>query len=102
MEEEVQRVHRKVADSVMQVLNIYYPESKTFMGEAKIVDTSVYSQMAKKFSHQLRNDIKESYEHFNRGSLEGITFTPDNRDYIKNFMEAELDKMPVLRRSRNL
>jgi len=100
VEEEVQRVHKRVADSVMQVLNMYYPESKTFMGEAKIVDPSVYSQMAKKYSHKLRNEIKESYEDFNHGSLEGITFTPDNKDYIKNFMEAELDKMPVLRRSR--
>ena len=65
---------------------MYYPESKTFMGEAKIVDPSIYSQMAKKYSHQLRNKIKESYEDFNHGSLKGIIFTPVNRDYIKNFM----------------
>ena len=57
-----------------------------FMGEAKIVDPSIYSQMAKKYSHHHRNEIKESVEDFNHGRLEVITLTPDNRDYIKNFM----------------
>ena len=66
------------------------------MGEAKIVSPSVYSHIAKSFSHQLRKEIKESCEVYNHGSLEGITFTPDNRDYIKNFMEALLDKMLVI------
>ena len=84
----------------MGVLNIYYPEVKEFMGEAKIISPSKYSEMARLFSHQLWKEIKESYEAFHDGSLQGITFTLDNRHYIKTILEAKLDKMPVLLRSR--
>ena len=70
------------------------------MGEVKIINYAEYREMAKSFSHRLRNEIKESYEAFHNGSLDGITFTRDNQHYVKTVIEVELDKMPILRRQR--
>ena len=96
--DNVETLHWEVAETVMSVLNTYYPEAKEFMGEVKIVNYAEYREMAKSFSHRLRSEIKESYEAFNNGSLDGITFTIDNQHYVKTVIEVELDKMPILRR----
>ena len=87
VEEAVTRLHWKVRDAVCATLNCYYPHAKQFNGEVKIISEEEYSQLARSFSRRLRHDIKESFELIN-GSLQGITLTPDNREYINMQMES--------------
>lgn len=88
------------SETWLDSIGAYYPEAKEFMGEVKTINYAEYREMAKSFSHRLRNEIKESYEAFHNGSLDGITFTRDNQHYVKTVIVVELDKMPILRRQR--
>ena len=87
VEEAVTRLHWRVRDAVCATLNSYYPHAEQFNGEVKIVSEEEYSQLARSFNRRLRHDIKESFELIN-GSLQDITLTPDNRDYINMQMES--------------
>lgn len=98
LEEDIDRLHRKVAGKVMKALNKYYPGAEEFQEDLyKIPTPEEYSRLAKKFSHRLRADIKESYEEYN-GSLEGIILTPDNEQFIRMEVESYFESVDVIRR----
>jgi len=96
VDDDVARLHKRVAEKVMKALNIYYPGANEFMGETKIGSPEEYSHLAKKFSHQIRNSIKESYTAF-EGSLEGIRLTPDNEQYIRTEIDSYFESIDVIR-----
>ena len=61
LEKEVQLFHSEVASEVKATLNLYYPEAKEFVGEARMRSREQYKQVARQLSHHLRERIKESY-----------------------------------------
>ena len=73
VEQDVDRLHKKVAEAVMATLNTFWREAEKFMGEAKIGDSSEYTRLARDFSHRLRKEIKESYGLIH-GSLQVLAF----------------------------
>jgi len=86
--EEVDRLHRKVANKVMKSLNKYYPGAEEFdPNHHKIGSPEEYTRLAKQFSHQLRRKIKESYEAYN-STLEGIQLTGDHEQFIRTEVES--------------
>ena len=98
-EEDVKRLHARVAHFVMSVLNKYYPGSEEFKrGLYKIGSAEEYSKLAKQFSHNLRGKIKESYSLFNNGSLEGIRFTGDNEVFIRTEVDSYFEQIPLIKR----
>jgi len=98
VEEDIQRLHRRVANNVMNSLNKYYPGSEEFEPHLhKIASPEEYSAIAKKLSHDLRRRIKESYEAYNDGNLEGIRLTPDNVAFIENEVERFFENKPLIR-----
>jgi len=95
--EEVDRLHRKVATKVMKNLNKFYPGAEEFEpSEHKIGSPEEYSRLAKKFSHQLRRQIKESYEAYH-STLEGIVLTPDHEQFIRTEVESYFEGVPRVR-----
>ena len=98
-EEDVKRLHARVAHFVMSVLNKYYPGSEEFKrGLYKIGSAEEYSKLAKQFSHNLRGKIKESYSLFNNGSLEGIRLTGDNEVFIRTEVDSYFEKIPLIKK----
>jgi len=97
VEEEVDRLHRKVATKVMKTLNRYYPGSEDFnKDEYKIGSAEEYSKLAKEFSHRLRRQVKESYEAYH-GTLEGIALTGDHEQFIRTEVESYFESVRRLR-----
>eukprot|EP00092_Neocalanus_flemingeri_P021683 GFUD01023521.1.p1 GENE.GFUD01023521.1~~GFUD01023521.1.p1 ORF type:complete len:351 (+),score=130.34 GFUD01023521.1:57-1109(+) len=97
--EEVDRLHRKVAANVMKNLNSFYPGTEEFEPELhKIGSPEEYSKLAKQFSHQLRRQIKESYEAYHHGSLEGIVLTGDNEQFIRTEVESYFEGVSCVRK----
>ena len=68
-----------MAREVKVTLNLYYPEAKEFVGEARIQSREQYKQVARQLSHQLRETIKESHRMLH-GGLQGITMTKDHQE----------------------
>jgi len=92
--EEVDRLHRKVANKVMKSLNKYYPGAEEFdPNHHKIGSPDEYTRLAKQFSHQLRRKIKESYEAYN-STLEGIQLTGDHEQFIRTEVESYFETVP--------
>ena len=97
VEEDISRLHRRVATHVMNNMNKYYPDTEEFdPGLHKIRDGEEYSRTAKMLSHKLRAKIKESFEAYN-GSLEGISLTPDHVAFIVTEVERHFEQIPVIR-----
>jgi len=96
-DEEIQRLHSKVRDTVCYHLNHYWPEAKEYLGESKFRSRTDYSSLAKDFSHRLRDLIKESYFTLH-GTLKGIVLTPDHKAFIKTDVEMCMEKLPSLNR----
>jgi len=91
--EEVDRLHRKVANKVMKSLNKYYPGAEEFdPNNHKIGSPDEYTRLAKQFSHQLRRKIKESYEAYN-STLEGIQLTGDHEQFIRTEVESHFENV---------
>jgi len=98
VDEEVDRLHRKVANKVMKILNKFYPGAEEFDPiQHKIGSPDEYSRLAKQFSHQLRRQIKESYEAYH-GTLEGITLTGDHEQFIRTEVESYFEGVPRVRK----
>jgi len=96
-DEEIQRLHSKVRDTVCYHLNHYWSEAKEFLGESKFKSRNDYSSLARDFSHRLRDLIKESYLTLH-GTLKGIMLTPDHKAFIKAEVEMLMEKLPTLNR----
>merc|ERR1711915_844442 len=97
VEEEVDRLHRKVATKVMKTLNRYYPGSEDFNpDEYKIGSAQEYSKLAKEFSHRLRRQVKESYEAYH-GTLEGIALTGDHEQFIRTEFDSYFESVRRIR-----
>jgi len=96
-DDEVQRLHSKVRDTVCYHLNHYWPEAKEYLGVRKFKSRTDYSSLARDFSHRLRDLIKESYLTLH-GTLEGIVLTPDHKAFIKAEVEMLMEKLPTLNR----
>jgi len=95
--EEVDRLHRKVANKVMKSLNKYYPGAEEFDPyQHKIGSPEEYSRLAKQFSHQLRKKIKESYEAYNT-TLDGIELTGDHEQSIRTEVDSYFEGIPRIR-----
>ena len=84
-------------EEVMTRMNKYWPGAEEFEGSQKIKTEEDYSRLAKQLSRELREKIKESYQHYNRDSLEGIRFTPDHAEYIKVKVESYFEELPLVR-----
>ena len=83
---------------VMDNLNKYYPGSDGFQPHLhKIASPEEYTEIAKTLSHDLRKRIKESYEAYNSGQLEGIRLTPDHKTFIENEVERFFENKPLIR-----
>ena len=97
-EEEVKRLHNKVAETVMMTMNQYWPGAEEFIrGCQKIRTEEDYSRLAKQLSRDLREKIKESYRLYHGDSLEGIRLTLDHIEYIKINVESFFEKLPLVR-----
>jgi len=94
-EEEIERLHRKVRDTVCCHLNHYWPDAEDFLGDSKFASRAHYSSLAKDCSHRLRELIKESYFTLH-GTLKGILLTPDNKAFIKADIEMLMERLPTL------
>ena len=82
----------------MENLNKYYPGSDGFQPHLhKIASPEEYTEIAKTLSHDLRKRIKESYEAYNSGQLEGIRLTPDHKTFIENEVERFFENKPLIR-----
>ena len=92
------RLQRKVATKVMKILNKFYPGAEEFEpAEHKIGSPEQYSRLAKQFSHQLRRQVKESYEAYH-STLEGIILTGDHEQFIRTEVESYFEGIPRLRK----
>ena len=97
MEDDIARLHRRVAKHVMEKMNKFYPDTEEFDPMLhKIRDGDDYSRTAKMLSHELRTKIKDSYEAYN-GTLEGIILTGDNMAFIESEVERHFEPIPVIR-----
>jgi len=95
--EEVDRLHRKVASKVMKSLNKFYPGAEEFdPAQHKIGSPEEYSRLAKQFSHQLRKQVKESYEAYH-STLEGIALTGDHEQFIRTEIDSYFEGIPKVR-----
>lgn len=95
--EDVDRLHRKVANKVMKSLNKYYPGAEEFdPSQHKIGSPEEYSRLAKQLSHQLRRKIKESYEAYH-STLEGIQLTGDHEQFIRTEVECYFESVQRIR-----
>ena len=84
------RVQRKVATKVMKILNKFYPGAEEFEpAEHKIGSPEQYSRLAKQFSHQLRRQVKESYEAYH-STLVGIILTSNHEQFTKTGVKSYL------------
>lgn len=94
LEEDIKRLHQRVAKNVMDNMNRYYKGTDEFDPSLqKIGSPQEYSDIARKLSHDLRNKIKESYE---AGSLEGIVLTSDHMATIQTEVERYFEGLPVI------
>jgi len=96
-EDDVKRLHCRVAHSVKSAMNKYFPGSEDFERKQYKIDTEeLYTRLAKKLSHKLREKIKESYKAMNNiNSLEGIQFTPDHEGFIKVEVDSYFEDLPL-------
>ena len=99
--EAIDRLHRRVANLVMENINKYYPGTDDFDPALhKLRDEDDYSRTARKLSHNIRSKIKDSYEAYN-GTLEGISLTGDHKAFIKSQVERHFDQIPAIKICHN-
>jgi len=92
--EEVDRLHRNVANKVMKSMNKYYPGTDEFDPDHhKIGSLDQYTKLAKQFSHQFRTKIKESYQAYH-STLAGIKLTWDQELFIMNEVDRHFETVP--------
>ena len=97
LEEDISRLHKRVAKHVMYDMQRYYQVSDEFNPSLhKIRDAEDFERIAKMLSHDLRSKIKESYEAYN-GSLEGISLTPDHVAFIETEVQRHFEHLPVIK-----
>ena len=89
LEKEVQLFHSEVASEVKATLNLYYPEAKEFVGEARMRSREQYKQVARQLSHHLRERIKESHRLLH-GGLQGVKMTKEHQVFIRSKVEKFL------------
>ena len=98
VDEDIQRLHKRVAQHVMDNLNKYYPGSDEFQPHLhKITSPEEYTKIARTLSRDLRKRIKEGYEAYNNGELEGIRLTPDHKAFIEHEVERFFENKPLIR-----
>ncbi len=85
--------NRVVAKVVMEVLNKYFFPNDKF--PKKIRSDDDYKATARKLSHRLREQEKQSYL-ASRPSLEGIAMTPDMRNRMELLVDMDMEKLPEL------
>ena len=93
LEDDISRLHRRVAKHVTENMNKYFYQDPAVH---KIRNLEDFARIAKKLSHYLRAKIKESYEAYNNGSLEGISLTPDHAAFIKTEVQRRFEPLPPL------
>ena len=87
--DELQLFHAEVAGEVKATLNLYYPEAKEFVGEARVRSKEQYVQVARHLSHYLRERIKESYSVLH-GGLQEVKMTKDHKVFIRTIVRKFL------------
>ena len=98
LEDDISRLHRRVAKHVTENMKIYYQDSEDFDPRLhKIRDEEDFASIAKMLSHDLRAKIKESYEAYNNGSLEGISLTGDYVVFIETEVQRHFEPLPVIK-----
>ena len=98
LEDDISRLHRRVAKHVMENMQRYYQDSEEFNPSLhKIRDEEDFARIAKMLSHDLRAKIKESYEAYNNGSLEGISLTGDHAVFIETEVQRHFEHLPVIK-----
>ena len=101
MEEDVQRLHNRVAKVVKDSINIFYPGAPEFQANLhKIKDDDAYSKIARELSHKLRAKIKESYKAYHDGDLKGVRVTPDIIAFIEQEVERYFEPIPVIKKRK--
>ena len=94
MEEDISRLHRRVAKHVTENMNKHYQDLDKFdPGLHKTRDLSDFAKVAKRLCHDLRAKIKESYEAYNDGSLEGISLTGDHVVFIETEVQRHFEPL---------
>ena len=94
MEEDISRLHRRVAKHVTENMNKHYQDLDKFdPGLHKTRDLSDFAKVAKRLCHDLRAKIKESYEAYNNGSLEGISLTGDHVVFIETEVQRHFEPL---------
>ena len=95
------QVHRRLILSIIIIRILYcltcglnlFQEGQP--NERRIADGTEYGLLAKGFSHRFRQEEKESYvAHGNE--VETIVMTPDIKSRIKDRIDMEMEKKPVL------
>jgi len=98
LEDDIWRLHRRVARHVTENMKRYYEDSEDFDPRLhKIRDEEDFARIAKMLSHDLRARIKESYEAYNNGSLEGISLTGDHVVFIETEVQRHFEPLPVIK-----
>lgn len=88
--------HREVAKYVKQSLDKYYfPPEVGQPNERRIADGAEYGTLAKGFSHQFRREEKDSYV-AQGNDLDTIIMTADIKSRIKDRIDMEMEKKPIL------
>ena len=101
MEEDVKRLHNRVAKIVMENINKFYPGAPEFQPHLhKIENGDAYSRIARELSYELRGKIKESYQAYHDGDLTGVRVTPDNIAFIEQEIERYFEPIPVIKERR--
>jgi len=103
VEDDIQRLHNRVAYHVMTNMNKYYSGSKECLPRFhKISSSEEFTEISRRLSHDLRDKIKESYKAYNKDELEGIRLTPDHVAFIENEVERFFEDKPLIVQFSNL
>jgi len=90
--EDVERLHVRVANSVMHCLKKYYFDSENSdPAQHKIMCKYEYEKLARQLSHQLREKIKESYYAYH-STLKGVELTADHAEVIRVEVDRFFEK----------
>lgn len=91
VEEREADFDRRVTDEMKRCLNRHYPDAQEYEPDGRTINRVEYINLAKHFSQMLRAQLKESYQEYNR-SMEGLTFTPDNREAVRVEVRLYFDR----------
>ena len=89
--EQYQHFIFAVADTVRRCLRHYYNnEAPRPIGQYRIVDENEFTELCRDFSRKFREELRSSHINFT-GHLAGILLTSDNRRYIRDQIDFQLD-----------